>query len=212
MSISEIRRSYSGSALDETSVSPDPLAQFQTWMDDARKADLLDPTAMTLATATPQGKPSARIVLLKAVSERGFVFYTNTRSRKGVELAANPEAVLVFYWDCLSRQVRVEGAVEAVLSQQSEAYFHSRPIVSQLAAAASRQSEVIESRQALEDQMRKMTERYKNAVVPRPNDWGGYRVMPRTIEFWQGRKERLHDRLRYTRLPEGSWRIERLAP
>lgn len=212
MSISEIRRSYSGSALDETSVSPDPLTQFQTWMDDARKADLLDPTAMTLATATPQGKPSARIVLLKAVSERGFVFYTNTRSRKGVELAANPEAVLVFYWDCLSRQVRVEGAVEAVSSQQSEAYFHSRPIVSQLAAAASRQSEVIESRQALEDQMRKMTERYKNAVVPRPNDWGGYRVMPRTIEFWQGRKERLHDRLRYTRLPEGSWRIERLAP
>jgi len=212
MSISEIRRSYSGSALDETSVSPDPLAQFQTWMDDARKADLLDPTAMTLATATPQGKPSARIVLLKTVSERGFVFYTNTRSRKGVELAANPEAVLVFYWDCLSRQVRVEGAVEAVSSQRSEAYFHSRPIVSQLAAAASRQSEVIESRQALEDQMRKMTERYKNAVVPRPNDWGGYRVMPRTIEFWQGRKERLHDRLRYTRLPEGSWRIERLAP
>jgi len=212
MSISQIRRPYTGAALSEATVSLDPLAQFQTWMDDALKSGILDPTAMTLATATPEGKPSARIVLLKAVSDQGFVFYTNTGSRKGAELAANREAALVFYWDLLSRQVRVEGAVEAVPPERSEAYFHSRPVISQLAAAASRQSEVIQSRQVLDDQMRAMTQTYKDAMVPRPKDWGGYRVVPRTIEFWQGRRDRLHDRLRYTRQADGCWRIDRLAP
>lgn len=198
--------------LSESDADPNPFAQFQQWYQAAVEAELSLPNAMTLATVTREGRPSARFVLLKGFDEQGFVFYTNYESRKGRDLAENPYAALVFYWDPLHRQVRVTGRVRKVTREESEQYFHSRPAGSQLSAAVSRQSTVIPDRQVLESTYQELAARYGEAEAPLPSYWGGYRVAPDTIEFWQGRANRLHDRLLYTRQPDDTWRIERLSP
>jgi pyridoxamine 5'-phosphate oxidase len=210
-SIADLRLNYTRQQLLETEVDPNPIKQFQVWFDQAMTADILEPNAMTIATTTKAGIPSARIVLLKGVDERGFVFYTNYESRKGQELAANPYACLVFWWGVLERQVRIEGSVEKVAEAETEAYFHSRPLGSQLGAWASNQSRVIPDRAVLEQRLADLTRQYQNQAVPRPPHWGGFRVIPTAIEFWQGRPSRLHDRLLY-RLIDSSWKIERLSP
>ena len=199
-------------ALDETTVDRDPIKQFRRWFDDAIASGSRLPESMTLATATPEGKPAARVVLLKLVDEAGFVFYTNYRSAKAKELDENPQAALVFYWVGLDRQVRVEGKVERVSSAESEEYFKTRPRESQLGALASPQSEVIEGREVLEEHLRALAEEYRDREVPRPAHWGGYRLKPERIEFWENRPGRLHDRLVYDLQADGSWTIKRLAP
>jgi pyridoxamine 5'-phosphate oxidase len=201
-----------GAGLNESDLHPDPIRQFQRWFDDLLATETHEPTAMTLATATPDGKPSARVVLLKGLDQRGFAFFTNYDSRKGRELDANPVAALVFYWPALERQVRVEGRVERVSEAESDAYFLSRPTGSQLGAWASRQSEVVPDRRAFEDRMPELERRFPGGEIPRPPFWGGYRVVPDAIEFWQGRPDRLHDRLRYRRREDGGWLVERLSP
>lgn len=211
MSISDLRREYAATRLDESDVDPDPLRQFVRWYDDAHRAELLEPNAMTLATATPDGEPSARIVLLKGADERGFAFFTDYRSRKGQDLESNPRAALVFHWGELERQVRITGAVSRVSREESETYFLSRPRGSRLGAWTSHQSSVIATREALDAGLREITARFDGADVPLPPHWGGFRVRPDTIEFWQGREDRLHDRIRYLR-EGGAWRVERLAP
>ena len=210
-SIADLRLNYTRQSLLEANIHPDPIQQFQTWFNQAVEANLLEPNAMTLATASPNGTPSARIVLLKGVDQRGFVFYTNYNSQKGQELAANPQAALVFLWGELERQVRVAGAVEKIADQETEAYFNSRPHSSQLGAWASDQSCVIPNREGLEQRLTDLTEQYQDQAVPRPLHWGGFRVIPQEIEFWQGRPSRLHDRLRY-RLEADHWIVERLSP
>jgi pyridoxamine 5'-phosphate oxidase len=199
-------------ALREEQIDQDPIRQFARWYDDARAAGSATLDALTVATATPDGVPSARMVLLKGVDERGFAFYTNYGSQKGQELAANPRASLVFYWPELHRQVRVSGRVEPVSPDESDRYFASRPRGSQISAAASPQSAVIPDRDVLERRTRELAATYAGRAVPRPTGWGGFRVSPDAVEFWQGRPNRLHDRLRYRRQPDGSWAIERLAP
>lgn len=197
-------------ALDEISVDPDPVKQFQLWLEEALASDLREPTAMTLATADAMGRPSSRMVLLKGLDERGFIFYSNYASRKGRELSQNPQAALNFYWDVLERQVRVEGRVSKLSREASRAYFETRPYGSRLGALASPQSTVIASREALQQKLDALEEKYPEEV-PLPEDWGGYVLEPLKVEFWQGRPNRLHDRLRYVK--EGSgWRVERLAP
>jgi pyridoxamine 5'-phosphate oxidase len=198
--------------LSETGVDPDPIKQFGRWFADAIGAGLKLPNAMTLATATPDAEPSARVVLLKDFDDRGFVFYTNYDSRKGRELDANPRAALCFYWTELDRQVRITGSVVKTTREESESYFHTRPLDSQFGAWVSRQSEVIESRDVLEAKMRQLMREYEGGEVPLPPYWGGYRLAPEVIEFWQNRLSRLHDRLCYTRQPMGDWLIERLSP
>jgi pyridoxamine 5'-phosphate oxidase len=199
-------------ALDETGVNPDPIAQFRAWYAEAQAGGADYPEAMTLATATADGRPSARVVLLRGCDERGFAFYTNYLSRKGQELYGNPRAALVFYWYRLDRQVRIEGTVEVLTAAESDAYFRSRPQGHQLGALASPQSEVIAGREVLERNLAELTARYpEGSEVPRPPQWGGYRVVPEVIEFWQNRANRLHDRLRYRR-EGGVWVLERLAP
>ena len=210
-SIADLRLNYTRQSLLEADIHPNPIQQFQAWFDQAVEANLLEPNAMTLATASPNGTPSARIVLLKGVDQRGFVFYTNYNSQKGQELAANPQAALVFLWGELERQVRVAGAVEKIADQETEAYFNSRPHSSQLGAWASDQSCVIPNREGLEQRLTDLTEQYQDQAVPRPLHWGGFRVIPQEIEFWQGRPSRLHDRLRY-RLEADHWIVERLSP
>lgn len=206
------RREYGGRRLLEGDVDPDPLHQFRIWYNDAVEAGLDLPNAMTLATADRHGVPSARMVLLKEADDRGFVFYTNVASHKGHELAANPHAGLVFYWNPLDRQVRVSGTVETVPQQQAEQYFHSRPFESQVAAAASNQSLQVPGRDMLEAHFEELRERFAaEGRVPMPPDWGGYRVLPDQVEFWQGGLHRLHDRLLYRREGE-RWEITRLAP
>jgi pyridoxamine 5'-phosphate oxidase len=210
-SIAELRRDYLRARLDETSVASDPLVEFARWFEEAVKAEARDPNAMTLATASPDGVPSARIVLLKGFDERGFVFFTDYRSRKGTELAANPRAALVFYWPELERQVRISGVTSETGRQESEAYFRTRPRGSRIGAWISHQSQVIASRQQLESQIADVERRYPGDDVPLPPYWGGFRLRPESIEFWQGRTNRLHDRIRYLREGE-RWRIERLSP
>jgi pyridoxamine 5'-phosphate oxidase len=211
-SIADLRREYHRARLDETDISHDPLVQFARWFAEAEEVQARDANAMTLATATPRGAPSARIVLLKAFDERGFVFFTDYRSRKSAELEANPQAALVFYWSELERSVRVTGSVEQTSREDSERYFRSRPIGSRLGAWASHQSRVIPGRQALESDLREVEQRFGDGDVPLPPYWGGWRVRPESIEFWQGRESRLHDRLRYERNGSGAWKVERLSP
>ena len=212
-SIADLRQNYTRAGLSEADVDADPIKQFGVWFQQALDADLIEPNAMTLATATPDGKPTARIVLLKGVNQGGFIFYTNYESQKGQQLIANPYASLVFFWDKLERQVRIEGEVEKLPTKESEAYFHSRPKASQLGAWASAQSRVIPNRQVLEQQLADLETKYKgDATVPLPEHWGGFRVIPNRIEFWQGRPSRLHDRLVYELKVDGSWQINRLSP
>jgi pyridoxamine 5'-phosphate oxidase len=210
-SIADLRQNYTLQALDEADVDPDPIKQFQHWLDQAIAAQLPEPNAMTLATASREGIPSARIVLLKGLDDRGFVFYTNYESRKGQELTDNPHAALVFLWTVLERQVRIEGRVEKITAAEMDAYFQSRPLASRLGAWASDQSRIIPNRDVLEQRFAELKTIYADEKVPRPPHWGGYRVIPMQIEFWQGRTSRLHDRLRY-RLEQGHWLLERLAP
>ena len=208
-----LRREYQTSGLRRTEMHADPIEQFATWFSTAVNSGLPDANAMTLATATKSGKPSARVVLLKGFDQRGFVFFTNYDSDKGRDLAANPQAALAFYWMPLERQVRISGSVEKTSRAESDEYFHSRPRGSQLGAWVSRQSEVIDARRILDARLAEMTERFAGQeVVALPPHWGGYRVAPEIIEFWQGRANRLHDRFRYTRQKDGSWTLDRLAP
>lgn len=210
-SIHEIRIDYTRGALDESAADPNPLTLFQQWLDAAIAENLSEPNAMILATAALDGKPSARVMLLRHADENGFVFFSNYSSRKGKEIAQNPFAALVFFWQPLHRQIRVEGRIARVSAQESDAYFDSRPRGNQLSAAASPQSQVIPDRESLETRVRELDARYPKIVL-RPAHWGGYRVTPDVIEFWQGRESRLHDRLRYTRGVNNAWKIERLAP
>ena len=205
------RDKYRDGVLSEKDANPDPFAQFKAWYRAALDAGVPKADAMTLATATAQGSPSARMVLLKEFDRRGFVFYTNYRSRKGEELEVNPKAALVFHWPELHRQVRITGTLSRVPHEDSERYFSSRPRGARLAAWASPQSEVVPSRRALEERFAELEQEYRDADIPLPPWWGGYRVVPVTFEFWEGREDRLHDRLRYSRRRDG-WLVERLAP
>ena len=197
--------------LNDTDVLADPLAQFERWLADAAVAGLVEPTAMSLATVSAEGRPSLRIVLFKGLYQGGFTFYTNYESRKGEELAARPEAALTFWWDKLERQVRIEGRVERVPRELSDHYFHSRPRGSQIGAYTSRQSQVLERREELDARLAATGERYSGQDIPLPDYWGGYVVVPESIEFWQGRANRVHDRLLYVRAGD-AWRMERLEP
>jgi pyridoxamine 5'-phosphate oxidase len=212
VTISDARKDYARSSLHEENLDPDPIRQFALWFDEATKSAVPEPNAMTLATCTIDGRPSARIVLLRGVDERGFAFFTNYESRKARELDSNPWAALVFFWHDLERQVRVEGRVERVSAEDSDVYFHSRPESSRIGAWASPQSQVIPSREALEERFGDLENRFADGAISRPPNWGGYRLVPDTVEFWQGRPSRLHDRLRFTRRQHGDWLIERLAP
>jgi pyridoxamine 5'-phosphate oxidase len=210
MSLADIRREYLGTPLSETESHADPFQQFDVWFAQARELEA-DPTGMALATATRDGRPSVRMVLLKGVDNRGFVFYTNYKSRKAKELVQSGRASLLFYWPSLERQIRIDGVVEQASEAESDAYFATRPLESRWSTYASRQSEVIEHRASLESRFASAREIYGDAV-PRPRWWGGYRVVPDEFEFWQGRENRLHDRLHYAKSADGSWRRERLAP
>ncbi|CAN5575880.1 pyridoxamine 5'-phosphate oxidase [soil metagenome] len=209
--MADLRKEYTRSGLSESDALPDPINQFRHWFDEALAANLHEPNAMTLATATPDGRPSARIVLLKGYDGRGFVFYTNYEGRKARDLEANPNCALVFYWGELERQVRIEGRGVQVSDKESDAYFASRPRGSRLGAWVSEQSRPVEDRSKLEERLKELEEEYEGREIPRPPFWGGYRVEPEGVEFWQGRENRLHDRLLYTRCAE-EWVIERLQP
>jgi pyridoxamine 5'-phosphate oxidase len=208
--IQNLRRQYSKSTLSVSSVSKDPFKQFEKWFQDVLNSGFLEPNAMTLATATKAGKPSARVVLLKGIHDGGFVFYTNYKSKKGKDIEDNPFGSILFYWDRLERQVRIEGKIEKVSHQESEEYFNTRPYKSRVGAWASKQSSVIESRSAIVREFLKYMMKFKTHV-PLPDVWGGYRLIPDSFEFWQGRPNRLHDRVRFTKNKSG-WKIERLAP
>jgi pyridoxamine 5'-phosphate oxidase len=210
-SLANLRKNYSLGSLDVTDVDPNPIQQFHKWFAEALDAKLPEPNAMTLATVDENARPTARILLIKGVDEQGFVFFTNYESRKGHELAANPHASLLFYWIELERQVRIDGSVVKTSAEESDAYFASRPLGSRIGAWASEQSKEIESRAVLEARERDMAAKY-GEHPPRPSHWGGYRLMPQAIEFWQGRPSRLHDRILYTRETGGDWRIARLSP
>ncbi len=209
--IADLRRDYASRALGEDQAEAEPIRQFATWFEEAVSAQILDVNAMTLATTTPDGDPDARIVLLKGFDDDGFVFFTNYESAKGRELAARPRACLLFFWVELERQVRITGSVTTVSKAESEAYFHSRPVESQIGAWASAQSTTVAGRAVLETRYAELTAQYAGQTVPLPAFWGGYRVVPEKVEFWQGRPSRLHDRLLYTR-HAGGWTRTRLSP
>lgn len=211
--IADMRQKYGEVELSPENVSPNPFQQFKDWFSVASESGILEPNAMTLASATAEGKPSARIVLLKGIDEKGFLFYTNYESRKGEELIENPQAALIFYWDTLHRQVRIEGKVEKASQKTSDDYFNKRPKGSQIGAWASPQSRMIDSRSILENNKASLNEKYADQDhLPRPKHWGGFRVKPQRIEFWQGRNNRLHDRVVYEKQKNGRWKIFRLAP
>ncbi|GAB4044132.1 pyridoxamine 5'-phosphate oxidase [Spirosoma litoris] len=209
--ISDLRNEYTLSGLDAAEVAPDPIIQFRQWFDAAVQAGVPEPNAMHVSTVTGEGRPDGRIVLLKDVSNGGFVFYTNYESRKGQELTHHPFATLTFFYAELEQQIRIEGVVEKVRPEESDAYFSSRPRGSQIGAWVSNQSNVIESRDVLENRQRELEAQFAGQPIPRPPYWGGFRVLPDAIEFWQGRPSRLHDRIRY-KIIDGNWQIERLAP
>ena len=212
MSLADLRKDYSLAGLVEKDLAKDPFRQFEKWFQEAEAAKIAEPNAMVLTTTGRDGRPSARTVLLKGLDGRGFVFYSNYESRKGRELDGNPNAALLFPWIAIERQVIVEGMVTRVAREESEAYFHSRPHASQLAAWASQQSSIVSGRKVIEESMKEMEKKYAGQVVPLPGHWGGWRLAPETVEFWQGRRSRLHDRLRYRRGKDGGWSVERLAP
>lgn len=210
--VGELRRDYSRQTLLESNAESNPFLQFQHWFTQAMNAQVIEPNAMTLATITPEGRPAARIVLLKDFDERGFVFYSNFQSRKGQEMAQTPAAALVFWWGELERQVRIEGSITLVSDSEADAYFQSRPRGSQLGAWVSSQSQVIENRTVLEDRLDRLDRDYRDSPIPRPPHWGGYRLVPSYFEFWQGRSNRLHDRLCYRQTTSDAWKVERLSP
>ncbi len=209
--IADLRKEYVRESLDVTDVARDPFVQFSRWFQEALNANLPEPNAMTLASVDAAGQPSARIVLLKGYDERGFVFFTNYASRKGRDVAGNARAALLFFWVELERQVRLEGRIEKIAAEESDEYYRSRPLPSRLGAWASPQSEVIEGREAIETRLAEVAARFGDDP-PRPPHWGGYRLLPQQVEFWQGRPSRLHDRVRYLREGPGDWQIVRLAP
>ena len=211
-SIADIRKEYKQHSLNENEVAADPITQFEKWWNQAMDSEINEVNAMTLATANLQAHPSARIVLLKGFDEKGFVFFTNYNSNKGIQLEENPFAALVFFWKELERQVRIEGTITKVDTAESDNYFKSRPRESKIGAWASAQSSVVSSRAELEKTVSEIETKYKDQDIPRPPHWGGYRVSPQLIEFWQGRPGRLHDRIRYTKDDESNWAIDRLAP
>jgi pyridoxamine 5'-phosphate oxidase len=215
MQLADIRRDYARAGLRRADLNANPIAQFQSWFEDAKSAlekKFLDVNAMTLATADKNGKPSARIVLLKGLDERGFIFYTNCKSRKGRELSQNPNAALTFFWAELERQVCVAGKIKKLSRAESEKYFQSRPRASQIAAWASGQSSVLKNREALEIKWSELEKKFPGEKIPLPPNWGGLVLRPERIEFWQGRPSRLHDRFQYSRQKNNSWKLERLAP
>jgi pyridoxamine 5'-phosphate oxidase len=212
LDIAGLRHEYIGEGLRRADLDPNPIKQFDSWFAAAIKAGIRDANAMALATATADGKPSVRVVLLKTFDEAGFVFFTNYVSSKGRNLEENPRAALVLYWMEVERQVRIEGTTEKVSHEESEAYFRTRPFGAQIGAWASPQSEVIDARRVLDARLAEMTQRFAGGEIPLPPHWGGYRLKAQTIEFWQGRTNRLHDRFRYTRQSNDSWLIDRLAP
>jgi pyridoxamine 5'-phosphate oxidase len=210
--IADLRREYASRSLSETDTLPDAIAQFRVWFDEALKSQVMDANAMSIATATRDGKPSVRTVLLKGLEQGAFVFFTHYISPKGRDLAENPRAALLFYWPELERQVRATGTVDRVSRDVSEAYFATRPLDSQWAAWAAHQSSELPNRETLEQRFAAIKSRYADGLVPCPPDWGGYRLLPEAVEFWQGRPGRLHDRILYTRQPDGTWSRSRLAP
>ena len=209
-SLADIRKDYILQSLQEEDVASDPIEQFNKWWDESIKSEIIEANAMTLATANAAGIPSARTVLLKAFSTEGFIFFTNYESQKGEDLAANPNAALLFFWKEMERQVRIEGKVEKISEEESDAYFNSRPLGSRIGAWASPQSKVINDRTVIENNVQKFTEEF-GEKIPRPPHWGGYLLVPLKMEFWQGRSSRLHDRILFT-LEDNSWKISRLAP
>lgn len=213
LSLADIRKNYSREVLSEQSVLPDPVQQFEVWLNEALKAGVEEATAMVLATATPEGKPSSRVVLLKGIEQGSFIFFTNYLSRKGQQLAANPQAAITFFWPGVERQVRLEGTIRKLDETASDMYFHSRPKASQIGAWASPQSQEVESRTELERAEQHYAEKFKASVeIPRPENWGGFQFLPAYFEFWQGRPSRLHDRIVYEKEKNGSWQLKRLAP
>ena len=211
-SIADMRKEYTQQSLDISDVASDPIEQFTRWFKEARNAEVPEPNAMHLSTVSSDNRPSGRIVLLKGIEDRQFLFYTNYRSRKGQEMDRTPYAALTFFWAELERQVRIEGTISRVNEQTSNDYFHSRPRDSQIGAWTSPQSQFIDSREVLNDRKADFTQKFTNQPVPRPPHWGGYTLSPEAIEFWQGRPSRLHDRVFYQRGSDGSWQIQRLAP
>lgn len=212
MNVESLRRSATGLALDREDLHDDPVVQFEDWFGYACETVAMDPNAVILSTVDTQKRPSSRTVLLKSFDERGFVFYTNYGSRKAADMEANPDVSLLFFWSEAARQVKIRGKAERIPTKESLKYFLSRPRGSQLGAWVSNQSSVISSRSLLENEFQKLKDKFRNKEVPLPSFWGGYRVVPDQIEFWQGRRNRLHDRFEYTRREDGSWAIERLAP